>query len=46
MWQEQGAPTPADIGKFIPESELLEWHESMKQRYPQVFPADDKLYGE
>lgn len=46
MWQEQGDPTPADIGKFIPESELLEWHESMKQRYPQVFPADDKLYGE
>jgi len=45
MHQEQGDPTSTDVGRFIPTSELMEWHERMQQRYPQVFTPDDKLFG-
>ena len=44
--QEQADPTPADEGKFLGEAELLEWHRSMQRKYPQVFTADDKLFGD
>jgi antibiotic biosynthesis monooxygenase (ABM) superfamily enzyme len=44
--QEQSDPTAADEGRFLSESELLEWHRSMQRKYPQVFTADDKLFGE
>ena len=44
--EEQGDPTPSDIGKFLSESELLAWHKNMQQKYPQVFTKDDKLFGD
>jgi len=34
-------PTPADIGRFIPQSELKAWWAYMQRRYPHVFPASD-----
>ena len=34
-------PTPADIGRFIPQSELHAWWAYMQRNYPQVFPASD-----
>lgn len=34
------------VGRFIPTRELNEWHNKMKQMYPQVYPADDKLFGD
>ena len=34
-------PTPADIGRFLPQSELQVWWTYMQRRYPQVFPASD-----
>lgn len=42
---EQADPTPADEGKFLSESELLAWHASMQKKYPQIFTADDQLFG-
>lgn len=42
--QEQPDPTSADIGKFLPEADLLANGE-MQARYPQVFASDDKLFG-
>mmetsp|Transcript_11050 Transcript_11050/g.15328 ORF Transcript_11050/g.15328 Transcript_11050/m.15328 type:complete len:118 (-) Transcript_11050:283-636(-) len=47
MWmhQEQGDPTTNDVGKFIPTSELLQWHQQMQQRMPHIFTPDDKLFG-
>ena len=49
MWmqqEEQGDPTAADVGRFIPDSELIQWHQHMQQRFPQVFTPDDKLFGD
>jgi hypothetical protein len=44
--QEQADPTPADEGKFLKEDELLAWHRSMQAKYPQVYTANDKLFGD
>jgi hypothetical protein len=44
--EEQGDPTSADDGVFLTEAELAEWHRSMQEKWPQVFTADDKLYGD
>ncbi|KAL7575013.1 hypothetical protein ACA910_010829 [Epithemia clementina (nom. ined.)] len=44
--EEQGDPTPADEGKFLGEAELFDWHKSMQRKYPQIFTADDKLFGD
>ena len=38
-------PTPSDAGRFISPEELQEWFDGMKQKYPQVYQADDTLYG-
>ena len=45
MYQEQGDPTTADVGRFIPTSQLLHWHRAMQQRFPQIFTPDDRLFG-
>ena len=46
MWMDEDeGPSTADVGRFIPISELLEWHRKMQQRFPQIFTPDDKLFG-
>jgi len=42
---EDSDPTPADEGKFIPDSELLGWWSDMQTKFPQIYKADDKLFG-
>ena len=37
--------TTADVGQFIPTSELIQWHTNMQGRFPQIFTKDDKLFG-
>lgn len=44
--EEQGDPTEADDGVFLSDEELYEWHRSMQRKMPQVFPKDDKLFGD
>ena len=46
MFHDPNEPTEADVGRFIPSSQLLSWHAVQKQRYPQVYPPDDKLFGD
>ncbi|KAG7346023.1 hypothetical protein IV203_005091 [Nitzschia inconspicua] len=42
---ENDDPTPADEGKFLSEAELAAWFQSMQRAYPEVFKADETLYG-
>lgn len=42
---EQGDPTQNDVGKFLSNAELDAWHKTMQKRYPQVFTADESLFG-
>jgi len=42
---ESNEPTEANVGRFIPKIQLLQWHKQMQQRYPQVYPPDDQLFG-
>jgi hypothetical protein len=42
---ENDDPTAADEGKFISEAELEAWTQSMQIAYPEVFTADQTLYG-
>jgi len=39
-------PISQDEGRFIPSAELISWHNSMKARMPDFYPADDKLFGD
>ena len=41
MEEDNDDPTPADIGRFIPQAELQEWWTFMQRKYPQIFPASD-----
>ena len=48
MWMQgpdPGEPSQADVGSFIPTSELLQWHREMQKKYPTIFTPDDKLFG-
>ena len=40
---EERHPTTADVGKFIPNAELLEWHASLVKK--NIFPKDDNPFG-
>jgi hypothetical protein len=43
--EEQAEPTSAEEGKFLKEDELLAWHRGMQAKYPEIYTADDKLFG-
>jgi hypothetical protein len=45
MEEDNGDPTRADEGKFIPDSELREWWSGMQQKYPEIYKTEDKLFG-
>lgn len=43
--EEQADPTEADIGVFLSETVLMEWHKEMQVKYPTIFTKDEKLFG-
>lgn len=45
MFGDSNEPTQDNVGKFIPTRLLLEWHEGMKKKFPQVYTPDDQLFG-
>lgn len=45
LHRDQEDPSSRDVGKFLNEDELLEWHRSMQRKYPHIFTADDQLFG-
>lgn len=38
-------PTQRDIGKFVSENLLLDWHRKMQIKMPKVFTPKDKMFG-
>lgn len=42
---EQPEPTDSDVGVFISESSLEDWHLKMQAKMPDIFTADDKIFG-
>ncbi|KAL9179341.1 hypothetical protein ACHAXT_008631 [Thalassiosira profunda] len=38
-------PGDRDVGVFISEAALVEWHGKMQVKMPQVFPENDKVFG-
>jgi hypothetical protein len=38
-------PKPSDEGKFLLETELQAWFNLMQQAYPEVYKADQTLFG-
>lgn len=45
MFFDSSEPSEADVGRFIPSSQLLAWHKDMQKKFPQVYTPDDKLFG-
>ena len=46
MWAEESdEPTEANVGRFIPTSQLVHWHNTMKLKFPDIYTADNKLFG-
>ncbi|KAL7527560.1 hypothetical protein ACHAXR_002012, partial [Thalassiosira sp. AJA248-18] len=39
-------PCDRDVGVFIPDAALIDWHARMKVKMPRVFPEDDKVFGD
>eukprot|EP00584_Thalassiosira_punctigera_P011522 CAMPEP_0172569612 /NCGR_PEP_ID=MMETSP1067-20121228/124226_1 /TAXON_ID=265564 ORGANISM="Thalassiosira punctigera, Strain Tpunct2005C2" /NCGR_SAMPLE_ID=MMETSP1067 /ASSEMBLY_ACC=CAM_ASM_000444 /LENGTH=267 /DNA_ID=CAMNT_0013361481 /DNA_START=41 /DNA_END=841 /DNA_ORIENTATION=+ len=38
-------PSDRDVGVFLSEASLIDWHAKMKVKMPRVFPKDDKVFG-
>ena len=41
--QEADDPLPEDVGIFISQADLEEWWSAMQQRYPGIFPEEEKV---
>ena len=39
-FEEDGEPTQADVGRFIPQGKLEQWWKEMAKKYPQVWGND------
>jgi hypothetical protein len=45
MFSDPNEASEKDVGRFIPISQLQEWHKEMQKKYPQIFLPDDPLFG-